>query len=115
MMFLGTYKHAIDDKNRLTLPSKFVAKLPKNIFLSIGFDGCLEIRTPDEFEKRYSALSQFSENKKDSRNAARIYFASSHSVEVDKAKRVLVPNELVTNAGLTKNVVIIGVGNKIEI
>jgi MraZ protein len=115
MIFLGTYKHSLDNKNRLTLPSKFIAKLPKNIYLSKGFDGCLEIRTPEEFTKRYEYLNQYSENKSDSRNAARIYFANSHDVEVDSAKRILVPNELITAAGLTKNVVIIGVGNKIEI
>jgi MraZ protein len=115
MIFLGTYKHTLDNKNRLTLPSKFIAKLPENIYLSKGLDGCLEIRTPEEFTKRYEYLNQYSENKRDSRNAARIYFANSHDVEVDKAKRILVPPELITSAGLTKNVVIIGVGNKIEI
>jgi MraZ protein len=115
MIFLGTYKHNLDDKNRLTLPSKFIAKLPKHIFLSKGFEGCLEIRTPEEFEKRYQYLSQYSENKKDSRNASRIYFANSHDVEIDSAKRILVPNELISAAQLVKNTVIIGVGNKIEI
>ncbi|MDR0675175.1 MAG: division/cell wall cluster transcriptional repressor MraZ [Mycoplasmataceae bacterium] len=115
MIFLGTYKHTLDNKNRLTLPSKFITKLPKNIYLSRGFDGCLEIRTLEEFTKRYEYLNQYSENKRDSRNAARIYFANSHDVEIDNAKRILIPTELITTANLTKNVVIIGVGNKIEI
>jgi MraZ protein len=115
MIFLGTYKHSLDDKNRLTLPSKFIAKLPKSIYLSKGFDGCLEIRTPDEFTKRYESLNQYSENKRDSRNAARIYYANSQNIEIDSAKRILIPTELSASAHLTKNIVIIGVGNKIEI
>jgi MraZ protein len=115
MIFLGTYKHTLDDKNRLTLPSKFIAKLPKNIYVSKGFEGCLEIRTPIEFEKRYEALSQYSENKKDARNAARIYFSNSQELEIDSAKRILLPNELINAAHIAKNVTIIGVGNKIEI
>jgi MraZ protein len=115
MIFLGTYKHTLDDKNRLVLPTKFIARLPKKIFLSKGFDGCLEIRTPEDFNKRYEYLNQYSENKRDSRNAARIYFANSHDVEIDSAKRILFPNELISAAGIVKDVVIIGVGNKIEI
>jgi MraZ protein len=115
MIFLGTYRHVLDNKNRLTLPSKFIAKIPKNIYLSKGFDGCLEIRMPEEFTKRYEYLNQYSENKRDSRNAARIYFASTHAIEIDSAKRILVPNELISSAHLSKNVIVIGVGNKIEI
>ena len=115
MIFLGTYKHTLDDKNRLTLPSKFITKLPKNIFISKGFEGCLEIRTPEAFTKRYEYLSQFSENKRDSRNAARIYFANTHEVEIDKAKLILIPTELSATANLTRNIIIIGAGDKIEI
>ena len=40
-MFLGTYLHNIDDKNRLALPSKIAAKLSKSVVFSKGFDGCL--------------------------------------------------------------------------
>ncbi|MDR0825898.1 MAG: division/cell wall cluster transcriptional repressor MraZ [Mycoplasmataceae bacterium] len=115
MVFLGTFNHTLDDKNRLALPSKFIAKLPKEIYISKGFDGCLEIRTPDEFNKRYEFLMQYSENKKASRDVARTYFSNSRDIEIDKTKRILLPSELIELAHIKKNVMIIGVGNKIEI
>ena len=48
-MFLGTYSHTLDLKNRLVLPSKIAAKLSKTVVVSKGFDGCLELRTLEDF------------------------------------------------------------------
>ena len=50
-MLLGTYNHSLDCKKRLIIPSKIAAKLDKEVVVSKGFDGCLELRTEAEFEK----------------------------------------------------------------
>lgn len=115
MIFLGTYEHSIDAKNRLTLPSKFVAKLSKTIVVSKGFDGCLEIRSDVAFEEYANKLMEFSQTKKDTRVVTRQLLANASDLEIDGAKRILVPANLLAEAGLTKNIVIIGVGNKIEL
>lgn len=114
-MFLGKFTHSVDTKNRLVLPTKFLTSLDKNIFLSKGFDGCLELRNEQDFNKRYNELSQLSENKRDARNVARVYFMNTHQITIDAAKRILIPSDLLASAGITNKVIIIGVGNKIEI
>ncbi|MDR0545518.1 MAG: division/cell wall cluster transcriptional repressor MraZ [Mycoplasmataceae bacterium] len=114
-MLLGKFKHSIDNKNRLVLPAKFLLQLDKTIYLSKGFDGCLEIRNGDEFKKRYEELSKLSENKKDTRDASRVYFMNTQEIKIDSAKRILIPNDLLNAADIKSTVIIIGVGNKVEI
>jgi MraZ protein len=115
MVFLGTYEHSIDDKNRLVLPSKIVLKLSKTVFISKGFDGCLEIREKEDFNDYVKKLLSYSNTSKDARQVQRIFLSLSCETEIDSAKRILIPSNLRNKANLTKDVVIIGVGKMIEI
>lgn len=115
MLFLGTYYHSLDDKNRLNLPAKLANKFEGILVLSKGFEGCLEMRTKTDFEHRSSQLLALSENKKDSRIIARQFFANSSELEIDKANRILIPNHLKQLANLEKELIIIGLGNKLEV
>lgn len=115
MYFLGTYNHNIDSKNRLSLPTKFVNKLGKSIIISKGYDCCLEIRTIEEFQKFSNKLMSLAQNKKNSRIVIRQLLANAADIEIDKAKRILIPSILLKEANISKDVTLIGVGNKIEI
>jgi MraZ protein len=114
-MFLGKFNHSLDNKNRLSLPSKFVCKLPKQICISKGFDGCLEIRTPAEFQKRLNILTEKDENKKTNRDLLRIFTNNTIEVNIDKANRILISSELLKEASIIKDVVVCGSANRIEI
>ena len=114
--FLGSFKHSIDAKNRLTLPAKFVTKFIKNkAVITKGFDGCLELWNGYNFDKRVDQILSYSQNKKNARILTRQILANSNEVEIDKAKRILLPTNLKEMALIKKDVMIIGVGNKIEI
>lgn len=114
--FLGSFKHSIDAKNRLTLPTKFVVKFAKSkAVITKGFEGCLEVWTSLDFDKRVNQILLYSQNKKNARILSRQIFANSNEVEIDKAKRILLPTNLKDMASIKKDVMIIGVGNKIEI
>lgn len=114
--FLGSFKHSIDIKNRLTLPAKFAIKFTKNkAVITKGFEGCLEVWNSCDFDKRVNQILSYSQNKKNSRILSRQIFANSNEVEIDKAKRILLPTNLKDMASIKKDVMIIGVGNKIEI
>lgn len=114
--FLGSFKHSIDAKNRLTLPTKFVVKFAKSkAVITKGFEGCLEVWTSLDFDKRVNQVLSYSQNKKNARILSRQIFANSNEVEIDKAKRILLPTNLKDMASIKKDVMIIGVGNKIEI
>lgn len=114
-MFLGTYTHTIDSKNRLILPSKIVAKLSEDVVISKGFDGCLELRTNSEFEQHTNKLMQLSQNKKESRILVRQLLANASDLKIDKANRILIPSNLLKETNITNEVTIIGIGNKLEI
>lgn len=114
--FLGTFKHSVDAKNRLTLPTKFLTKFTKNkAMVTKGFEGCLELWTSCDFNERVNQILSYSQNKKNARILARQILANSNEVEIDKAKRILLPTNLKEMASIKKDVMIIGMGNKIEI
>lgn len=116
MLFLGTYKHIIDEKNRLSLPAKLVSKFSKRIVVaSKGFEGCLELRSQEDFEIWSGKVLSYSQNKKGARVLARQILANSSELELDKANRILIPEVLSKIANLKKNVIIIGLGNKLEV
>lgn len=114
-MFLGTYEHSLDPKNRLSLPSKLRGKLPSLVILSKGYDGCLELRTPEEFDKYAKSLTELSNTHKDSRLIVRQIFANAIDIELDSSNRILIPVNLLKEANLKKDITIIGLGNKLEI
>ena len=114
-MFLGTYLHNIDNKNRLALPSKIAAKLSKSVVVSKGFDGCLELRTIEDFNKYADTLMSYSANKHENRIVVRQLLANASEIEIDSAKRILIPSNLLKEVNITSNVTIIGIGNKLEI
>ena len=111
-MFLGTYEHSIDSKNRLSLPSRIVSKINEDVVVSKGFDGCLELRTLSAFEVYSEKLMQLSQNKKDSRIVIRQLLANAIDLSLDSAKRILIPISLLAESNITENVVIIGLGKK---
>ena len=114
-MLLGTYNHSLDSKKRLILPSKIVAKLDKEIVVSKGFDGCLELRTEVEFEKYSQKLLHLSQNKKEARILIRQLLANAASLAIDNANRILIPSTLLNETNINSQVTIIGLGNKLEI
>ena len=116
MLFLGTYDFVIDERNRLTLPTKLVNFFSNRLaIISKGFDSCLEIWTQEEFKKRSNEILSFSSNKIATRILSRQIFANCYILQIDKVNRILIPTNLKNQAQLTKEVVIIGVGNKLEI
>ena len=116
MLFLGTYTHNVDEKNRVAMPIKFAKNFPtKKVIISKGFDGCLEIHTTAGFTNYWNKIKEYSQNKKDTRILTRQILANTHEIELDKANRILIPNNLKTLAKLDKEIVFIGLGNKIEI
>lgn len=114
-MLLGTYIHTLDNKNRLCLPSKISKILGGSIVISKGFDGCLELRSVDNFQKFSDSLLKLSQNKKDSRIVIRQLLANANELKIDKANRVLIPEIILKEVNIKKDVVLIGLGNKLEI
>ncbi|MBE6015465.1 MAG: division/cell wall cluster transcriptional repressor MraZ [Lachnospiraceae bacterium] len=114
-MFKGEYSHSIDSKGRVIVPAKFRDKLGEESVLTKGLDGCLYVYPKEEWIKFEEKLNQLPLNRKDARKMTRFFFAGAADCEIDKQGRVLIPAVLREFAGLEKEVVMVGIMNRIEI
>ncbi len=115
-MLIGEYTHTIDDKNRVSLPSKIRSLMGKKIVIAPGLDQCLFVFTLKEWQKIAEKLSENSSMlSSDMRSFTRYMFGGASEVTVDNIGRVLVPDFLRNRANLKTKVVLIGVQNRLEI
>ncbi len=115
-MFLGQYRHSIDSKGRLTIPSRFrELLLAEGAFVSQGFEQNLMVRTVPAFEELSIKVEALSQTVQNSRLLKRLIFSTAEKVEVDKAGRILIPEFLRQSAGLQTETVIVGAGDYFEI
>ncbi len=113
-MFAGKYNHSIDNKGRIIVPSKFRETLGDSFVVTIGLDGCLYMYSTEEWEKFLTSLRDLPGNA-EGRKLVRYFMAGAADCEIDKQGRTLIPAELREKVGLEKDVVLVGVINKIEI
>jgi MraZ protein len=120
-MFTGKYLHTIDDNNRLAIPSSIrkcvdEKKEGKGFFITPGLDKCLALYSPLHFEETSEKLTEPMFTNRKARNFQRLFFSMSSSVVTcDKQGRIIIPQLHKDYAGLKKEVIIIGVMDKIEI
>lgn len=120
-MFTGKHLHTIDDNNRLAIPSSIrkcvdEEKEGKGFFITPGLDKCLAIYPPLHFKEITKKLSELMFTNQKARTFQRLFFSRSSSfVTCDKQGRIIIPQLHKDYAGLKKDVVIIGVMDRIEI
>ncbi|MCD7865247.1 MAG: division/cell wall cluster transcriptional repressor MraZ [Clostridiales bacterium] len=114
-MFKGQYNHSVDAKGRIIMPAKYREILGEEFVVTKGMDGCLFVYSNEEWENIENKFQNVSSANKDARKFMRFFFAGAADCEVDKQGRVLIPPKLREYAGLQKEVVLAGVGNRIEI
>ena len=114
-MFIGEYKHTIDTKKRLSIPSKFRKELEGSAVITRGLDNCLIIYPVKEWDKMAKKLESLPTSQIEARNFARIILSGASECELDKLGRILIPDFLKNYADLKKNVSILGLSNRIEI
>jgi MraZ protein len=115
-MFFGEYEHTIDDKNRVTLPARFRDALADGLVLTRSFDTCLAVYSRADWDalvaSRVAQLDPFS---REARELTRFLFSGATDTELDKQGRVVIPPALAKRASLTKEVVVAGVHDHLEI
>jgi len=118
-MFYGEYEHTIDRKGRLIIPSKFREVFKEHyiekFYVTRGLDGCLFVFTEDEWKNQESKFKNMSFTKKESRKFNRFYFSGACDLACDKQGRILIPQYLKDYAVIKRDVIIVGVSNRIEI
>ncbi len=114
-MFLGTHTPRLDDKGRLFLPAKFRDQLAEGLVITKGQDHCLYLWALPEFERLAEAVRTAPVTAKAVRDYSRIFFASASDEVPDRQGRITVPAALREYAGLGRDCVVTGAGNRVEI
>jgi len=122
LAFRGTFDHALDAKNRLTVPAKFRVALSGGVVLAgspevtPGEPRCVSIWTAGDYDAYTTAtLSGLNPLSPTARELKRFFFNHSHDTELDSAGRVMIPPFLMAYAGLGKDLVVTGSGECLEV
>ena len=114
-MLMGEYEHTLDAKGRISMPAKLRKDMGDTFILTKGLDGCLFAFSQEEWLNFETKLKALPLSDKNARNFVRFFLAGATECEIDKQGRFLIAGNLREFAGLEKEVVLIGVLNKIEI
>lgn len=115
LMFLGQYRHTIDDKSRITFPSRLRELLIDGAYITQGFDQNLIVMTTARWNLLYERINKMNMTNPDFRSLRRFMFSLAAKVEFDSAGRFIIPQALKDVAHLDGEAVIVGVGDDIEI
>lgn len=119
-MFRGKYKYSIDAKGRFAIPAKLrkhvSAEANDSFIMTKGRDVCIEIYPADIWSKDIETkLQQLNPFLKEDSRFLRMMSQDAYDDVLDGQSRLLIPHVLLEYAKIDKDVLIIGVLNKIEI
>jgi MraZ protein len=112
---LGTHRYQLDPKGRVSLPARFREAFVDGCWLTIGQDRCLYVFPRAEWERRAKEVRSSPLSNADGRAYSRFFFGSSEEAKLDGQGRVTIPQRLREVAGIQKEVVVLGVRDRMEI
>lgn len=115
LMFIGEYKHSIDDKGRLAVPSKFRQELKGGAIVTRGLDRCLFLFSAKEWEELAKKLIALPIAQANSRAFIRLMLAGAMEVRLDNQGRILIPDYLRDYSNIQRQAIVAGLYNRIEI
>lgn len=114
-MFLGEFRHSLDGKGRVVMPSKFRERLEDGCVVTKGQERCLYVFPMDVWEAEAQRVLRLPRTNRKARHFARSFFASASDQRLDRQGRIQVPEPLRGYAGLDKEVVVVGVADRVEL
>ena len=114
-MLMGEYNHTIDAKGRVTIPAKFRDELGNHFVVTRGLADCLSAYSYERWQKIEANLGKISLTNKAGMKLTRIILGNAIECEVDRMGRILITQALRSKAELDKDVVLVGLGDRIEI
>lgn len=114
-MFTGEYRHSVDDKGRLVLPSKLRKPLEKGLVVTKGQERSLYVFTQESWQAEGEQITRLPRTSVRNRNYARSFFGGASDQKLDKQGRLIIPPPLREYAGIEREVVILGVAERVEV
>jgi len=116
--FTSEYECKLDAKGRLVLPAKIKTSLPEvsthELIIQKGFEPNLKVYPMLEYKKIHAKIAALSDFNAEQRKLKRQFFRSITQVELDSAGRMLIPKSVLAHASLEKDVILVGMGNHLE-
>ena len=114
-MFIGEYQHNLDAKGRIIIPSKFRDELHSTFVLARGLDSCLTIYSIEQWNKMFEEINKLPTTKKNARSYVRMLTSTASECTPDNQGRIQIPSFLSKPVNITKECVVIGANNHVEI
>lgn len=115
-MFVGEFQHTLDGKGRVVLPARFRKALEEDgCVLTKGLDECVFVWSKEDWEEEAQRMKKLPREDRRSRGFARSFFSGAVPQDLDGQGRVSIPQNLRSYAGLDKELVVVGVAERIEI
>jgi transcriptional regulator MraZ len=116
LAFRGHFEHSLDVKNRLSIPARFRAAFSSGTVLAKDFEPCVAVYTAEAHEAIVErALGPLNPMGQDYRKLSRYFQGNSFDTELDASGRVILPAPLLDHTGIQKEVVVVGVGDHLEV
>jgi MraZ protein len=112
---LGQHRYQLDTKGRIALPAKFREPFGDGVYLTLGQDGCLFAFPKPEWDKRSEEVRSRPLGGQQARAYARMFFGNAERVDLDSQGRLVIPQKHRSEAGIGREVLVIGVSDRLEI
>ena len=114
-MFIGEYKHNIDNKGRLAVPAKFRKLLKDGAVVTKGLDNCLFLYPKKSWQELAGKLAKLPISQAKARAFSRLMLAGAMDVDFDNQGRITLPEYLRKFSSLKKKAVVAGLYDRLEI
>lgn len=114
-MLLGTFLPKLDDKGRVILPAKFRDQLASGVVVTRGQERCLYVFSQRAFEELHEKIRQAPVTSKQARDFLRLFLSGANEERPDGQNRITIPATLREYAGLSRELTVVGVGDRVEI
>ena len=115
MQFVGTQEYQLDDRNRVPIPPGYRAAFKDGGYIQGGTDAYLILHTPASFEQAAAVIEELPEETDEGEEARRDFYGSTWAIQPDAQGRVVMTREMLEHAALTREVIVVGTGRRMEI
>lgn len=112
-MFSGTTNQTIDSKGRIILPSKFRDQLSDTVYVTSGFNSCVQILSEEQFDRLRNQIRELPADK--ALSLQYILISPATEVTVSSQGRIMIAQKLREDAALKKDIVVVGMDTRIEV
>ena len=113
MSFVGSYKHMLDAKKRVFIPSKFREELGDEFYITRKFDTYLSVYTADDWQAYVERIEKLPES--EAVEIQDFLLGAAQKCVPDSSGRIILDDKLAEHAGIVKNVVFVGAGKQIRL